>query len=128
MPPTGLCEVGHATMQVPDEHASRSPATGFAYDVFIIHAAADEWFVRAYLLDKLVLSPERVLMPRVLELGKFLVSEIERGVRSSRVTIVVLSFAYMDDHWAEFGEQIAAYASVAKDVHGVLLPLLLQDC
>jgi len=27
-----------------------------------------------------------------------------------------------------FGEQLAAHASVAKDVHGVLLPLLLDDC
>ena len=34
----------------------------------------------------------------------------------------------MDDHWAALGEQLAAYASVAKNVHGVLLPLLLKDC
>jgi len=34
----------------------------------------------------------------------------------------------MDDHWAALGEQFARYASVAKDVHGVLLPLLLKDC
>ena len=50
-----------------------------------------------------------------------------RGVRSSRVTIVVQSSAYMDDHWAACYEQLAAYARVAKDVHGVLLPLLLKD-
>ena len=30
--------------------------------------------------------------------------------------------------WRTFGEQRAAYASVAKDVHGVLLPLLLEEC
>ena len=49
-------------------------------------------------------------------------------MRSSRVTIVVLSSAYMDDHWTASDEQLAAYASVAKDVYGVLLPLLMKDC
>jgi len=49
-------------------------------------------------------------------------------VRSSRVTTVVPSAAYLDDHWAALGEQLAAYASVAKDVHSVLLLLLVKDC
>jgi len=101
--------------------------TTFGYDAFIVHAAADEWFVRGYLLDKLGLSPDRVLMPRTFRLGRFQLSEIERGVRSSRVTIVVLSLAYMVDHWAVFGEQIAAYASVTQNSRGVLLPLLRED-
>lgn len=48
-------------------------ATGFAYDGFVVHAAADEWFVRAYLLDKLGLSPDRVLVPGALELGRSLI-------------------------------------------------------
>jgi hypothetical protein len=118
------------TLQVPGENASGSAASGFAYDVFVVHAdaAGDEAFVKGYLLAKLGLAPERVLRRQTLELGQYITEEIERGVRSSRVTIVVLSSAYMDDHWAAFGEQLAAYASVAKDVHGVLLPLLLEDC
>jgi len=88
--------------------------------VFVVHAdaAADEAFVNGYLLAKLGLAPERVLRLQTLELGRFIIEEVERGVRSSRVTIAVLSSAYMDDHWAVFGEQLAAYASVAKDVHG----------
>jgi len=116
------------TFEVLGESSPRVDLISFAYDVFVVHAAADEWFVQGYLLGKLGLAPERVLVPGTLELGQFIIREVERGVRSSRVTIVVLSFAYMGDHWAEFGEQIAAYASVAKDVHGVLLPLLLEDC
>jgi WD40 repeat protein len=104
------------------------PAGAFAYDVFVVHAAADDAFVNGYLLPALRLPIERVLVPRTLELGKFIISEIERGVRSSRVTLVVLSPACRADDWAVFGEQIAAYASVAHDLHGVLLPLLLADC
>jgi WD40 repeat protein len=102
--------------------------TRFAYDVFVVHAIADDWFVQGYLLPKAGLAAERVLVLAGLCLGELITSEIERGVRSSRVTIVVLSSAYMDDHWAEFAEQIAAYESVAKDSHGVLLPLLLEPC
>jgi hypothetical protein len=114
--------------QTVDEQAVRSSSSGFLYDLFVVHAAADEWFVKAYLLDRLGLAPDRVLTPKTMELGRFMISEIERGVQSSRVTIVVLSFAYIDDHWSEFGEQIAAHASLARDGSRTLLPLLLQDC
>jgi hypothetical protein len=115
---------------VSGEHVPEAAASRFTYDVFVAHAAAttDEAFVNGYLLSNLGLAPERVLRLQTLELAQFIAEEIERGVRSSRVTVVVLSAAYMDDHWAGFGEQLAAYASVAKDVHGVLLPLLLEDC
>jgi WD40 repeat protein len=118
------------TLHVTGEQPSGSAVSHFAYDMFVVHAdaAADEAFVNGYLLPRLELTPERVLQLQTLELAQVIAEEIERGVRSSRVTIVVLSAAYMEDHWAAFGEQLAAYASVAKDVHGVLLPLLLEDC
>ncbi|TMQ17794.1 MAG: hypothetical protein E6J90_21760 [Deltaproteobacteria bacterium] len=118
------------TVELPAEPVPSDAASRFAYDVFVIHAdaAADEAFVNGYLLAELGLAPERMLRLQTLELGKVVTEEIERGVRSSRVTIVVLSSARMDDRWAAFGEQLVAYASVAKDVHGVLLPLLLDDC
>src|SRR5260221_9091662 len=103
------------TLQVPGERESGSATGGFAYDVFVVHAnaAADEAFVNGYLLAKLGLPPERVLRLQTLELGESMTGEIERGVRSSRVTIVVLSSAYVDNRWAAFGEQLAAHASVA---------------
>jgi WD40 repeat protein len=118
------------TLQAPGEHASVSAASRFTYDVFVVHAdaATDKAFVNGYLLANLGLAPERVLRLQTLELGQSIAKEVERGVRSSRVTIVVLSAAYMDDNWAAFGEQLAASGSVAKDLHGVLLPLLLEDC
>jgi len=106
----------------------RATVNAFAYDVFVIHAAGDESFVHGYLLPALDLPSERVLVPRTLELGRFVAEEIERGVRSSRVTLVVLSPACLADDWTMFGEQIATYASVSRNVHGVLLPLLLSDC
>jgi WD40 repeat protein len=115
-------------LQGEDRYSSRPSAAAFTYDLFVIHAAADEWFVQGYLLAKLSLAPHRVLLPRTLELGQSIISEIERGVRSSRTTIVVLSYAYVADHWAVLGERIAQYASLARDHHAVLLPLLREDC
>jgi WD40 repeat protein len=115
-------------LPVPGEVVATAESSSCAYDVFVVHAAADESFVQGYLIPKLALEPERVLVPGELRLGGTIIEEIERGVQSSRATIVVLSPAYMADHGSVFGEQLAAYASVAKDVHGVLLPLLLQDC
>jgi len=116
------------TLSVSGEDSSRARANTFSYDVFALHAAADEPFVQGYLLPELGFTPERVLVPNKLRPGRPLISEIERGVRSSRVTVVVLSPAYMADHWAVFGEQLAAYASLAQDVQGELLPLMLADC
>jgi hypothetical protein len=80
------------TLQAPDNHASASAASRFAYDVFVVHAdaATDEAFVNGYLLANLGLAPERVLRLQTLALGQFITKEIERGVRSSHVTIVVL--------------------------------------
>src|SRR5215510_814705 len=114
--------------QVRGESASRAAAVSFAYDVFVVHADADESFVQGYLLAKLGLAPERVFVLKAMQLGKFITDEIERGVRSSRVAIVVLSSAYMADDWALFAEHLVTYASVDKHTHGVLLPLLLEDC
>ena len=90
------------TPQAPGEHVSGSAASWFVYDVLVVHAdaATDEAFVNGYLLPKLGLAPERVLRLQTLELGRSITEEIERGVRSSHVTIVVLSAAYMDDPWA----------------------------
>ncbi len=116
------------TPLVPGESSSRAEAHTFAYDVFVVHAAADESFVQGYLLPELGLAPERVLVPKKLRPGRLIIGEIERGVRSSRLTIVVLSSAYMADHWAVFGEQLAAYATVAREAHGKLIPLMLEDC
>jgi energy-coupling factor transporter ATP-binding protein EcfA2 len=69
-----------------------------------------------------------VLVLTRLGLGELITSEIERGVRSSRVTIVVVSASALADRWAGFAEQIAACACVARQGHGILLPVLLDDC
>ena len=100
----------------------------FDHDIFVIHAEADEPFVRGYLLPQLSLTRKRALLLGELELGQVIVEAIQRQVQTSRVTIVVLSPAYLRDRWALFGEQLAAYARVASDDGRLLVPLLRADC
>jgi hypothetical protein len=75
-----------------------------AFDLFVVHAAADAHFVRGYLLPALNLPTSRVLLIDELPLGAVVISEIDRGVSRSRFTVAVLSPAYLEDRWALFGE------------------------
>jgi hypothetical protein len=97
----------------------------YAFDLFVVYAAADADFVRGYLLPALNLPSVRVLLVDDLTPGAVVVSEIARGVSSSRFTVAVLSAAYREDRWAVFGEQLASYMSV-EDIH--IIPLRLADC
>jgi hypothetical protein len=99
----------------------------FEYELFVVHADADAdtQFVHGYLLPSVGLAPERVLLSSVLALGAPRAAEIERGVQTSRLTVVVLSPACLSDRWTEFGEQLATYVS---GVGGRLVPLLRADC
>jgi formylglycine-generating enzyme required for sulfatase activity len=101
-----------------------APAT-HEFDLFVIHAAADATFVREYLLPSLELPSHRVLLVDELPLGGLVVTEIDRGVSRSRYTVVVLSPAYLEDRWADFGAELATHLSL-KDTR--VIPLRLIDC
>jgi WD40 repeat protein len=96
-----------------------------AFDLFVVHAAADADFVRGYLLPALNLPASRVLLLDDLPLGATVVAELDRGVSRSRFTVAVLSPAYLADRWAVFGEQLATHLS-AEAVR--VIPLRLTDC
>jgi formylglycine-generating enzyme required for sulfatase activity len=93
--------------------------------LFVVHAAADAAFVREYLLPALGLPSARVLLVDELPLGGLLVSEIDRGVSRSRYTVAVLSPAYLEDRWADFGAELASHLSL-QDAR--VIPLRLVDC
>jgi hypothetical protein len=97
----------------------------FEYELFIVHADADAAFVYGNLLPALGIAAESVLLSSALQIGVPIASEIERGVQKSRLTVVVLTPAYMTDRWAVFGEQLAGHVSGAA---GRLVPLLRADC
>src|SRR3954470_6906559 len=82
------------------------------YDLFVVHAEADRAWVDGYLKHALGLDAGRVMTPRDFRLGASIVSEFERGVQSSRFTLLVLSPAFLSDRWAEFGEGLVSFSAV----------------
>jgi len=94
-------------------------------DLFIVHAEADADFVREHLLPALELPRERVLLVDELPLGGLVLSEIDHGVSRSRYTVAVLSPAYLEDRWADFGAELASHVS-GRDAR--VIPLRLADC
>ena len=101
--------------------------SAFAYDLFIVHAAADRAWVEGYLKVELRLEPVRVITPREFNPAETVPAEFERAVTSSRFTLLVLSPAFLADEWARFGEQLVAFASV-EEGRNRLLAVDRQKC
>ena len=98
-----------------------------SHDLFIVHAEADRAWVDGYLKHALGLDPARVLTPGDFRLGASVVAEFERGVTSSRFTLLVLSPAFLADRWAEFGEGLVSFSAVDEG-RNRLLALTLHPC
>jgi formylglycine-generating enzyme required for sulfatase activity len=107
------------------EVCSESSSAAPEHDLFVIYADADSAFVREYLLPALELPRERVLLIDELPLGGLVVQEIDRGVSRSRYTVAVLSPAYLEDRWADFGVELASHLSRRETR---VVPLRLIDC
>src|SRR5262245_57426192 len=108
--------------------SSPSGTGGFTHDIFVVYAPSDEPFVRGYLLHEIGLPADRVLLLSDLEPGQVIIDEIQRRVQRSRLTLVVLSPAYMADRWSTFGTQLASFARVERPGGGQVLPLWRADC
>jgi hypothetical protein len=97
-----MASQGEVVVEDPDA-ATYAPATP-AFELFVVHDAADADFVRGYLLPALAVAPPRVLLVDELTPDAGLVSELARGVARSRSSIAVLSPAYLEHRWAVFGD------------------------
>ncbi|HEY0991146.1 MAG TPA: AAA family ATPase [Kofleriaceae bacterium] len=97
------------------------------FDLFVLHAAADVAFVRGYLLPAIAVdeADPRIMLPSKYELGSPTLSEVERAVRRSAATLLVVSRAARGDRWAELGGVLAGTLG-ATGAHR-LIPLLLDD-
>jgi hypothetical protein len=100
----------------------------YTYDVFVSHAPADRSWVRAELLPRLEAAGLGACLDwRDFRPGAARVDEVERAVISSRKTLLVLTPAYVDSEWAEFGNQmVQSLDPAARDLR--LIPLLKARC
>ena len=97
------------------------------YDLFVVHSAADRAWVDGYLKHALGLDPSRVLTRAEFRLGESIAAEFERGVTTSRFTLLVLSPSFLTDRWTEFGEGLVSFSSVDEG-RNRLLALTLHAC
>jgi WD40 repeat protein len=99
----------------------------YRYDLFIAHSDADRSWVNGFLVHALNLPAGRVITRQNFRPGASLVEEFVQAVTTSRYTVLVLSPSYLDNEWATFGGQLAAYASVV-DNRKRLIPLRRHPC
>jgi WD40 repeat protein len=94
-------------------------------DLFILHADVepDATFAR-YLVRELGLEDHRVLLSSALPPGSSIVGALEQGA-AARVTVAIVSPAFVHDAWARLGEELAAHHAMTD---GLLVPLILVDC
>lgn len=73
------------------------------------------------------LPSDRVILSSELPFPAFTEQAIENAVQRSRLTLAVVSPAYLRDHWAGFAELLSRH--VRDDGRGgSLVPLLVADC
>jgi energy-coupling factor transporter ATP-binding protein EcfA2 len=96
--------------------------------LFVVHAQADEWFVRGVLVPALGLPGEDLLLSSALRPGAPLLAAVEQGISTSMTTVVVVSRAFLIEdggRWARHIELLANHAAVEDK--GDVVPLLLED-
>ena len=102
-------------------------ATDPLLDLFVVHSDADAAWVDGYLLPALGLPPQRVATSQRLPLGLPKVSAFDDLLAQSRITVLVLTPALLDEAWTTFGEQLASHTAVEHQ-RVRLVPLLLEPC
>lgn len=114
---------------IEQDSSPRTPATAvFPSDVFISYSSKDRAWVHDELLSRLEKANLQVCVDdRDFEPGAPSVTEMERAVKTSRKTILVLTPNYLKSAWAEF-EQLMLMTLDAANRERRLIPLLKEKC
>jgi WD40 repeat protein len=114
--------LAHSAMVSPDFASLAEPQ----HALFIICAEADSWFVHGSLLPALGLLASQVRIASELPPGKPALEVLGEGLAKSRLTVVLVSRAFVADVWAKHAELLASHDAV--DRSGRMVPLVLDDC
>ena len=100
----------------------------FRYDVFISYSHRDKDWVRGWLVPRLKDAAVRVCIDHEsFEPGAPSVTEMERAVRQSRKTILILTPEYLVSEWSAF-ENILVQTLDPAGRQRRLLPVFLVRC
>ena len=106
-------------------NAGRGAASARSSDLLVIHAAADEWFVHGALLPAVVEPGHVVELSSRLPLGGVALAELARAIAASRVTVVVVSSAFLSDRLSSLASLWASHAAVREGP--LVVPVLIED-
>jgi WD40 repeat protein len=90
--------------------------------VLVLHVTADEPFVRGYLVP--ALGPTPVVEAR--DVATLALAELEQALGASRITIAVITPAFLGDPRSRFSELVASDAAIERAL--AIIPLVLEDC
>jgi len=100
----------------------------FKYDVFISYSSVDKDWVRKELLPIIEKAGLKVCIDyRDFEPGAPSVTEMERAIKTSRKTLLVLTSAYLKSRWAEFESTLLQTLDPANHKRRII-PLLREKC
>jgi hypothetical protein len=117
----------HPTLDMHNNLAPSDPNI-FAYDAFISYSHHDGRWVQAELLSRLEAAGLHVCIDfRDFQPGAPTLTEIERAIRSSQRTLLVLSPAYLASQWGEF-EALLLQTLDPPNQQRRLIPLLKEPC
>lgn len=94
--------------------------------VLILHAAADEAFVRGYLAPALGLPGDSPRLRSAGQLARLPLPELERELEDAYPVIAVLTPAFLADPWLRQAEALAGTAAIAG--RATLVALVLREC
>ena len=95
------------------------------YDLFISYAKENQPWVEGYLLDTLSAAGVRVHTEEAFTLGAPRLLEFEKAVKQSARTLLVLSPAYLAEHFVQFVDLLAQSYGLETATWPVI-PLLLE--
>ncbi|MEZ4616795.1 MAG: TIR domain-containing protein [Caldilineaceae bacterium] len=102
--------------------------TNFDYDVFISYSSRNAAWVRGELLPQLDTAGLKTFIDfRDFEIGAPSINEMERGVLTSRRTLLVLTPVYLNSEWTEFENLMLQTLDPANRARR-LIPLLKERC
>lgn len=99
----------------------------FTYDVFVSYSDTDTAWVCGELLPHLQSAHIQLITPINFEAGAPITTEFERAVSTSRKTLLILTPAYLQDQWAEFGVLIVHTLDPASRVRR-FIPIIKEAC
>ena len=98
----------------------------YKYHLFISYADADRSWVERELLPRIKQADLNYIDPLEFVLGRPEVAEVERAVRESRRTLLILSNNYIEDLWQEFADILSSsYGRKTREWRSI--PVIIDD-